>query len=304
MPSLRARLLNRYLRLTMKPKFLHLIPAPELRAMFEARRIPVYPKGVAVEPVDAEPVRGEWHRPSGARGSVILYLHGGAYMFGSPGLYRSMTMPLAEMAGADLLSLDYRLAPENPCPAAIDDAVGAYEWLLRRGTAPGEIVIAGDSAGGGLTLATLQALRDRGRPLPAAGVVFSPWSDLAATGASVTSNARTDCMFQEATVREGGKFYAGALPLTDPRVSPLYGDFHGLPPLLVLASTSEMLFDDARRVVEKARAAGVSVRFEAGEGLCHVWPLLYPLYPEARQGLVRSADFIRERMVSLRRVAA
>lgn len=305
MTSLRAQLSNRYLRLTLKKKALHLIEPPALRAYFEARRIPVYPKSVTIEAVNEAGIIGEWQRPHGAAdGRVILYLHGGAYVFGSTGLYRSMTMPMAEFAGADLFSLDYRLAPEHPCPAAIEDALAAYEWLLKRRIAPERIAIGGDSAGGGLTLATLQALRDRGRPMPGGAFVYSPWADLAATGASIAANAARDCMFQDVSIREGARRYAGPLDLKDPRVSPLYGDFRGLPPLLILASEDEMLFDDARRVAEKARAAGVEVRFEPRGGLCHVWPLFYPLYPEAKEALALTGDFIRARMNETRKAAA
>lgn len=305
MTSLRARLVNRYVRLTTKKKPLHLIPAPELRAYFEARRIPVYPKDVTVEAAGDGGVTGEWQRPTGGgAGRVILYLHGGGYIFGSTGLYRSMTMPLAAFAGADLLSLDYRLAPEHPCPAAIDDAVAAYEWLLGKSVVPERIVFGGDSAGGGLTLAALQTLRDRGRPMPAGAVLYSPWTDLAATGASIAANASSDCLFQEATLRECGRFYAGTLDLKDARVSPLYGDFGGLPPLLVLASEDEMLFDDSRRLVEKAKAAGVKVRFEPRGGMCHVWPLFYPLYPETKEALSLTGDFVRARTSGAQGIAA
>lgn len=305
MTSLRAQLANRYLRLTMKKKALHLIPAPELRAYFEARRIPVHPKDVAVEAVNDAGVKGEWNRPAaGGEGRVILYLHGGGYVFGSTGLYRSMTMPMASFAGADLFSLDYRLAPEHRCPAAIDDALAAYDWLLKNGTAPARLVLGGDSAGGGLTIATLQVLRRSGRPMPAGAFVYSPWMDLAATGNSVAENAATDCMFQESTIRENGRQYAGSLDLKDPRVSPLYGDFRGLPPLLVFASEDEMLFDDARRTVDKAKAAGVDVRFEPREGLSHVWPLFYPLYREAKEALQLTGDFVRARTDGAKRIAA
>lgn len=304
MTSLRARLANRYLRLTMKEKPLHLIEAPALRRYFEQRRIPIYPRNVAVEPVSIGAVKGEWQRPAGGGDRpVILYIHGGGYIFGSTGLYRSMTMPMAAIAGADLFSLDYRLAPEHPCPAAIEDALAAYDWLLRKNT-PERIVLGGDSAGGGLALAVLQALRRRGGPLPAGAFLYSPWTDLAGTGATVGANARSDAMFNEATIRATGKKYAGALDLKDPRVSPLYGDFQGLPPLLVLASKDEMLFDDARRAVEKARAAGVSVRFEPGEGLCHVWPLFYPLFREAKAALELTGAFVRERTNTAGKIAA
>jgi epsilon-lactone hydrolase len=304
MTSLRARLVNRYLRLTMKRKALHLIPAPDLRAYFEARRIPIYPKAVSIEAVEEMGIRGEWQRPAGCcAGPTIFFIHGGGYIFGSPRLYRSMTMPMAEIAGADLFSLDYRLAPEHPCPAAIEDALRAYDWLLKR-SAPAQVVLGGDSAGGGVVLATLQALRDRRQPMPAGAFLYSPWTDLAASGRSVANNSASDCMFQEASIRHSGKQYAGARDLMDPQVSPLYGDFSGLPPLLVLASEHEMLFDDARRMVEKAKAAGVEVRFESRPGLCHVWPLFYPLLPEAKAALELTGEFVRTRTGQARRAAA
>lgn len=305
MTSLRAQLANRYLRLTMKKRALHLIPAPELRAYFEARRIPVLPKDVAIEAVNEAGVKGEWNRPAaGGEGRVILYLHGGGYVFGSTGLYRSMTMPMASFAGADLFSLDYRLAPEHPCPAAIEDAVAAYDWLLSKGIAPERLVIGGDSAGGGLTIATLQALRRGRRPMPAGAFVYSPWMDLAATGDSVSANAASDCMFQEATVRENGRHYAGSLDLGDPRVSPLYGDFQDFPPMLVFASQDEMLFDDSRRTVDKAKAAGVDVEFKPRKGLSHVWPLFYPFVPEAKDALQVTGDFVRAKTADQRKIAA
>ncbi len=305
MTSLRAQLANRYLRLTMKKKPLHLVEAPALRRYFEARRIPIYPKDVAIERVSDGAVKGEWQRPAHSSGDrpVILYMHGGGYIFGSTGLYRSMTMPMAAIAGADLFSLDYSLAPEHPCPAAIEDALAAYDWLTAR-TSPERIVLGGDSAGGGLALAALQALARRGGPIPAGAFLYSPWTDIAATGATVAANARADAMFNETSIRESGKKYAGALDLKDPRVSPLYGDFHGLPPLLVFASRNEMLFDDARRTVEKAKAAGVAARFEPGEGLCHVWPLFYPLFPEAKAALEMTGAFVAERTNAAGKIAA
>lgn len=296
-PSLQARFINRLLRMTMKKRPLHLMSADDLRLYFEARRGPVDLSGVDIERLESGPLVGEWVRPrnGGGEGRTILYLHGGAYVFGSPRLYQTMTPHLALAAGADLFALSYRLAPESKCPAAIEDALAAILFLVRSGVPPERLALGGDSAGGGLALAALQALRDRGGPLPACAVLFSPWTDLAATGASVAANARSDSMFQEASVREGGRRYAGALDLEDPRVSPLYGEFRGLPPLLFFASRAEMLFDDSARAVDKARAAGVDVRFEPRAGLNHVWPLLHRYLPEAKADIRLAGQFIRER---------
>lgn len=305
MTSLRARLANFLIRNTIKKQPLHLMEPKDVRDYFERRAVSRPLKNVTIAAVDEAGVKGEWQRPANAGSDcpVIFYIHGGGYVFGSVGLYRSATVSLAKVAGADLFSLDYRLAPEHPCPAALEDALAAYDWLSKR-VAPSRIVLGGDSAGGGLALATLQALRDRGGPMPAGAFLFSPWTDLAATGASVSANGRSDCMFQEASIREGGSRYAAALDLKDPRVSPLYGEFRGLPPLLVFASEAEMLFDDSRRTVEKAQAAGVDIRFEPRPGLSHVWPLFYPLFPETKDALDRTAAFVRERTgMSMRRAA-
>jgi acetyl esterase/lipase len=295
MPSIRAQLLSRYLRLTVKPKPLHLVDPAELRRWYESKAIPLRSRGVAFETVADGKIKGEWSRPLSGAKRTILYLHGGGYVFGSPRVYRTLTSALALSAEADVFAPVYRLAPEAPCPAAIEDATAAYEWLLKQGVSPSTIVIAGDSAGGGLTLTSLMALRDRRRALPAAAIVYSPWTDLAATGASAKANAVNDCTFKEETVREGASRYRGALDAKDPRVSPLYGDFSGLPPLLIFVSKSEILYDDATRAAERAKAAGVDVRLEAQAGLPHVWPLFQALIPEGREAVALSAAFVKER---------
>ncbi|MEE2692664.1 MAG: alpha/beta hydrolase [Pseudomonadota bacterium] len=295
MPSIRARLLNRYLRLVMKPKRLPEIDPPALREWVEKRALPLYPKDVSRETVES-PVRGEWHRPHAITGdATILYLHGGGYVFGSVRLYRPLTMALAAKTGCEVFSAEYRLAPEHRCPAAIDDALAAYDWLIASGRDPKRIVLGGDSAGGGLCLAAMMALRDRGAPTPAGAFLYSPWTDLATTGASIDANADSDAMFQRYSIVNGPGHYVGALDRKDPRVSPLYGDLKGLPPLLVFASASEMLFDDAARLAEKAAQAGVGVRFEPRPGLAHAWPIFHPVIPEAKETVALTADFVRGR---------
>jgi acetyl esterase/lipase len=295
MPSLRARLVSRYIRTVMKPKRLDLMAPAALRAWAESRSVLILPKGARREDVAGERVRGEWIRPAAGAQRTVLYFHGGGYIFGSPRTHRALTSRLALSAGANLFAPAYRLAPEHKCPAAIEDALAAYDWLLAEGAAPSNIVIAGDSAGGGLALATLLALKERGAPAPAGAVLFSPWTDLTGGGDTMTANAGSDAMFQRETIMGGAALYRGGLDAKDPRISPLYGDLHGLPPLLVFASTSELLYSDAARLVEKAKEAGVPVRFEPREGLVHVWPLFHPLMPEAREAIDIAADFIRER---------
>ena len=291
-PSLAARIVNRLIRVTAKQQALHEMSVDDVRQYFESRRGPVDMKGVSIEPVWRDGVVGEWVRPDGGADRTILFLHGGGYVFGSPRLYRVVTPALARASNANVFALSYRLAPESRCPAAIEDALAAIRWLQANGVAPGTLAIGGDSAGGGLALVTVQALRDRGAALPACAFLYSPWTDLAATGASVAANAQSDCLFQEESIRQSGARYAGALDLKDPRVSPLYGEFRGLPPMLVFASRAEMLYDDSARMVEKAKAAGVDVRFEARSGLVHVWPIMPRALPEAREAIRLTADFV------------
>ncbi|MEM9706474.1 MAG: alpha/beta hydrolase [Pseudomonadota bacterium] len=299
MPSIRARLVNRYIRSTMKKIPLHELEPVDLRRMIEARAVPFHSKKVTVETVTT-PIAGEWQRPNALDGRgpfTLLYLHGGGYVFGSPKTHRSISFPLAQGAGAEVFSLDYRLAPENPCPAAIEDAVAAFKWLLSTGRAPSQICVAGDSAGGGLALSMMQALAREGLPQPACAVLYSPYTDLAGEGASVTANAESDAMFQAESIRIGGLRYAGTVDVKDGRCSPLYGDFAGLPPTLVFASKSEMLYDDATRAVEKARSAGRDVTFVERDGLIHVWPVFHPLMPEAREAIDQSVAFMASHAV-------
>lgn len=292
MPSLRARLVNRYIRSTFRRICLPDVDADELRRAVGARALPFLPKGVVREAV-AGPVKGEWLRPSAtAADRMILYLHGGAYVFGSPRTHRPITYALALAAKAPVFSLDYRMAPEHPCPAAIEDALAAWRWLVASGISPSKIYIGGDSAGGGLTLALLQALRDEGGDRPGGAFLFSPWTDLAARGASLDENAESDAMFAADTIRRGGARYQGALAADDPRVSPLYGRFEGLPPMIVFASDAEVLRDDSTRLVAKARAAGVDAKLRLEAGLVHVWPLFKPLMPESARTINEAAAFI------------
>jgi monoterpene epsilon-lactone hydrolase len=246
--------------------------------------------------VDAS-LSGEWIEPTDPETSVgtqptVLYLHGGGYYFCSPRTHRPITYALATGARARVFALDYRLAPEYPFPAAVDDALAAYRALLEQGIAHTSIVLAGDSAGGGLALATLVALRDAGDLLPAAAVVFSPWTDLAATGHSIVSNTERDVMFHGASIGPAAQIYLGDASATDPLASPLYADLHGLPPLLIQASDSEVLRDDALRFAQRAREAGVEVQLETWPDTPHAWQIFAQWLPEARTALGRACVFI------------
>ncbi len=270
----------------------------KVRALFEqAISLIPAPADILTEPVDAGGVPAEWISAPGADAStVVYYLHGGGYAIGSINTHREMISRIARAANARALAIDYRLAPEHPFPAAVEDAVAAYRWLLSTGAAPERIVIAGDSAGGGLTVATLIALRDAGDPLPAAAVCISPWTDLAITGESMDTKADVDPMIKKADAIEGAKLYLGGADPRNPLASPLYADLSGLPPLLVQVGGSETLLNDATRLAERAQAAGVGVTLETWEEMIHVWHFFAFLLPEAQQAIDRIGEFIRQRV--------
>lgn len=222
---------------------------------------------------------------------AVLYLHGGGYVVGSVLSHRELAARIARAAKARVMVLDYRMAPEAPYPAAVDDAIGAYRHLLDEGFAPARVTLAGDSAGGGLTLATLVALRDRGVPLPAAGVVMSPWTDLTLSGETITSKVEEEPILDVHTLRLWAGLYAGDSDPADPLISPLNADLSGLPPLLVQVGTAEVLLSDAERLGDKVQAAGGAVEYQPEPELFHCYQL-FPLYPEAQQSVDRIGQFV------------
>jgi acetyl esterase/lipase len=232
-------------------------------------------------------------RPASDHPSVIvLYLHGGGYLFGSPKTHRQVLIAMAKAFQAPAYGLDYRLAPEHPFPAAVEDAAKAYQWLLTRHP-EADIVLAGDSAGAGLAIATAVGVRDAGFRLPKAIVAFSPYSDLAVTGASVEANAKSCAMFTPRGIREAAAMYLAGADARDPRASPLYADLAGLPPMLLFASRHEILRDDTLRLAERASAAGVKVELVVRDRLPHVWPVFVTLLPEARDAFATVTAFAR-----------
>jgi monoterpene epsilon-lactone hydrolase len=252
--------------------------------------------GAMVEDVDANGVACEWiATPKSEAGRVVLYLHGGCYVIGSRRSHRSMLSRLADTSGGRVLSVEYRLAPEHAHPAAMDDAVNVWRWLLAQGVAPGRVAFAGDSAGGGLVLATLVAARDAGLPMPAAAVCLSPWTDLELTGVSVRENADTDAMLREDDLRYYASLYLADQSPRAPLASPLHADLRGLPPLLLHASTTEVLRDDSARLADRARAAGVDVTFEEFDSLLHVWHFFAGMARVSDEAMGRVADFVRAR---------
>lgn len=250
---------------------------------------------IEVESVDAGGVPGEWVvAPEASPNRVILYLHGGAYTVGSPRLYRHLLHRLSHAAQSRVLGLDYRLAPEHPFPAAVEDATCGYRWLLSQGFDAARITIVGDSCGGGLTLATMVNLRDLGTPLPAAAACISPWVDLECTGESLTTNAEVDPFIQTEHLQRRAKMYLRGSDPREPLASPLYADLHGLPPLLIPVGAPETLLDDATRFADAARAAGVDVELEVWDDMVHVWPLFAPILQEGQQTVERIGEFVRQ----------
>lgn len=252
------------------------------------------PPDIHVEPVVAGGVPGEWITAPGSRADrVVLYLHGGGYVAGSPRSHRALTAALSRSARARVLALDYRLAPEHPFPAALDDACAAFAWLIGQGLSARRIAVGGDSAGGGLSAALLVRLRDEGQPLPGAGFLLSPWTDLAATGESVRSKAALDPMLV-GDIAAYGSFYVG--PGGDPfhpLISPLHADLRGLPPLLIQVGTHEVLHDDSVRLARRLREAEGKVVLEVWDGMIHVFQAFPGFLPEARRAIARIGEFLR-----------
>jgi acetyl esterase/lipase len=253
------------------------------------------PADVSCRPLSANGIDAEWIGAPGADAGVILYLHGGAYALGSVDTHREFVARLARSAGMRCLALNYRLAPEHPFPAALEDATGAYDWLLAEGVAPSRIIFAGDSAGGGLALAALVTLRDAGKPLPAGAVCISPWMDLALTGASIRTRAQVDCVLDPDSLGIYAGLYAGEHDRTSPLLSPLYADLTGVPPLLIQVGSDEILLDDATRCAEHARHAGVHVDLEVWNGMFHVFQLV-PFLPETKEAVAHIVEFVRQNL--------
>jgi acetyl esterase/lipase len=239
-------------------------------------------------------VKGEWIHATSDPQQIVYYLHGGGYVACSPETHRLFTTALSLAANARVFALDYRLAPEHRFPAAVEDAVAGYRWLLDQGSDPGKIVIGGDSAGGGLTMATMVALRDEGVPLPRAAFLISPWTDMSCAGRSLDTNNHCDPMFYGAGVRWMAPVYVGAASPCDPLVSPIYADLSRFPPLLIHVSDTEVLLDDSTRLAERAKHYGVEVDLRVWNDLPHAWPIMLAFkMPESVQALGEIVEFIQ-----------
>jgi monoterpene epsilon-lactone hydrolase len=294
-PSLPARLFAAFLRAQVKP----VTWAPDTIAA-DRQRIDGGPtpallgKGVSARPLRPDELgdaKGEWVGIAGAR-RHILYLHGGYYLAGVTSTSRNLAGRLSRDLGAEVVLLEYPLAPEHPYPAALDAGVAAYRALLDGGADPSTLAVAGDSAGGGLALAVLLRAKAEGLPMPAAAVLLSPWTDLTCSAESVERNDQADVIVSARSARAAAAHYAGAAALDDPGVSPLFGDLAGLPPLYVTVDRSEALLDDSLRLVERAQGAGVRCELEQTSGLFHIWPVLVPLLSEARETVTNLVRFL------------
>ncbi len=248
---------------------------------------------IRVVPVDCDGVRAEWiDAPVSAADRIVLYAHGGWYISGAGATVREFCSRLARDGRCRVLSVDYRLAPEHPVPAALDVTLACYRWLLAQGIPSARIVVAGESAGGGLTIALLMRCRDRGLPMPAAGVPISPWVDMEVRfGASLVRNLGVDMASVE-PLCIGARLYAGDANRRHPLASPLHGDLHGLPPLLIQVGTAEVLLDEGLEIARRLTAAGCAVTLREWPDMIHVWHWFGALFPEAREAIAEIGDYV------------
>lgn len=293
--SLRARFWRFVLRNTLKKRRQTLAQSRANGAqMMTFLRLP---KKVRVEKTVVAGLPATWVRPESADPStVLLYLHGGGYVTGSPDSHLSLCALLAQTLKMNLLLPEYRLAPEHPFPAALADAQTVYRWLLKEGWLADRVIVSGDSAGGGLALTLTLALREAGDPLPAALVCLSPWADLTNRSASHTANARVESVLQTEVLNEWALQYTDASNLTNPLVSPAYADLRGFPPLLIQVGRDEILLDDSIKLAEKAKSAGVKVHLRIWDNLWHAWPVLGELIPESGMAFTEIKEFIHNQM--------
>ncbi len=258
-----------------------------------AKRFGKIPNGIKIEPITIDTITAEWIVPSGAnREKVIMFIHGGGFVSGSCSDHRIHVSKFVKGTNVRALLFEYKLAPEHHFPAALEDTLKTYRWLLDQGLRPSNIVFAGDSAGGGLCLAALLAIRGQGLPLPRAAVALSPWTDLRCTGKSYEVNAKK-CLSPNGTWTAFSKHYCGDNDPGLPWISPLYGDLHDLPPILIYVGADEILLDDSINFARKAKDAGVDITLNIGEGMFHCYPVCAPLFPEATKAMEEICTFIK-----------
>jgi acetyl esterase/lipase len=270
----------------------------EIRAAYSTfSSLTTQPTGVTWTEVDAGGVPAIWADPAGGAGDRVLqYVHGGGYVIGAAGYYRHLTGHFANALGCRVLNVDYRLAPEHPHPAAVQDSTTVYRWLLDQGIEAQHLAISGDSAGGGLTVATLLSIRDAGLPQPAAAVPTSPWVDMEGTGDSMTGNADKDVLLQRDLLKGMVDAFLQGVDMRDPLAAPLHADLSGLCPLYIQVGGDEVLLDDSVRLAERARQAGVEVRLDVFPEMQHVFQMAAGTMPEADEAITRIGEWLRPRL--------
>jgi len=269
----------------------------EMRRDYEQLCHSPLPDYIRAEAANACGVEAEWLTTSEVDDDrTILYLHGGGYVMGNIATHCELAGRISRAARARVLIIDYRRAPEHPFPAALEDSTAAYRWMLKSGVDSSRFAVIGDSAGGGLAVATLVAIKDARLAMPAVAVCLSPWVDLELTGVSMTSNAPVDHLVRKEEIAGHAKRYLGGKDPRTPLASPLYADLSGLPPMLIQVGSAEILLDDAKRLAERARSAGVKVTLEIGEGMMHVWSSFASVLDEGQQAIDRIGEFIQRHM--------
>lgn len=296
MPSFRSkfcRILTKYL---VAPKFNPNKTIDEARRGMESlTKLASLPSKTKVEKITFNSISAEWICANEAHDDrVILYLHGGGYNICSPNTHRELAAHISMASGAKVLLPDYRLAPEQPFPSALEDATSAYRWLLDTGLTSENIAIAGDSAGGGLSIATSISLRDAGEPSPASIACISPWTDLEMSGNSINTHAEIDPMLNLQSMKIMASNYIGEGDPRSPLISPIYADLKGISPLLIHVGSDEMLLDDSKRIAEKAKSAGVDVTLKIYDQMWHAFHLNARLMPEAKNAIEALGSFIRK----------
>ncbi|MEH7248606.1 alpha/beta hydrolase [Neobacillus niacini] len=295
MPSVTSYFLKKGIKAGVKKLNLEEKDIGESRHVIDsfAQKFSRLPKNCKVDPFQIEGISAEWiSNNQTEEGKVILYLHGGAYVYCSADTHRSLAARIMIESGVKVLLPEYRLAPEHPFPTAIEDTLRIYQWLLKQGYEPSNIIFAGDSAGGGLSVAATLVLKDQSDPLPAAVVCLSPWVDLKSSGASYIKNSEKDPYLRLELVRKTAQQYAAGESLDHRLISPVYADFTGFPPMFIQVGSIEILLSDAQMLTNKARQAGVEVYFKVWEGMWHVWQINNRL-PEAKKATKEIGEFIK-----------
>ena len=290
---------NASFRKDIKESGLFTRPVDEQRTNWDefGKSIPEYSPDVAIDAVDCNGVPSEWVVAPGADDNkVLLHFHGGGYVIGHPDGYRNFNSRMSEAAGARVLAVDYRLAPEHPFPAALDDTLNAYKWVLAQGYQADQVGFMGESAGGGLVFATLLAARDDDVPLPAAAIATSPWVDLANTFDSHAFNAEADPMIAPTVLDTFAARYLNDTDPKNPLASPVYGEPSGLPPVYILVGSTEVLLDDARTLFMNASRAGVDTTIEVAPEMPHIWPIFAYQLPEGRSAIAKLSAFFGAHM--------